>query len=62
MVACLQDDSDKVSSEGHGRGDHAAADDHAYASLQTRANAAGALGNLVRNGPALVQVRVDDGV
>ena len=73
MVACLQDDSDKVSSEGqgrgdhaaaegHGRGDHAAADDHAYAMLQTRANAAGALGNLVRNGPALVQVGVDDGV
>ena len=28
----------------------------AYAKVQTRSNAAGALGNLVRNGPALVQV------
>ena len=38
-------------------------DDHddADAALQTRANAAGALGNLVRNGPALVQVRFNLG-
>jgi hypothetical protein len=62
MVACLQDESDKVSSVEHGSVGHAAADDHAYVAMQTRANAAGALGNLVRNGPALVQVGVDDGV